>query len=94
MNRKKLKKLSRELARLRRAPQRAQALESLAQALGRKLDNRGKEPVWVSTEFNDLRPVSIPHHGSSDVSIGTKNSILDQLEDDILAWDMILKEEE
>jgi hypothetical protein len=94
MNRKKLRKLRQEIARMRRAPQKAQPLESLAQALGRKLANRGKEPVWVSTEFDDLYPVSIPRHGARIVSIGTKNSILDQLEDDVQAWDMSLEDEE
>jgi hypothetical protein len=94
MNRKKLNKLRHELARMRRSPQKSGDLDSLAMALGRKLVNRGKEPVWESTEFDHLYPVSIPRHGARTVSIGTKNSILDQLEDDIQAWDMRLEDED
>jgi hypothetical protein len=57
-------------------------LESFARKLGRNRAKRGSEPNWVSEEFNDLRPVSIPHH-SRDLSRFTAGSILDQLEEDI-----------
>jgi hypothetical protein len=43
--------------------------------------------MWESVEFAELYPLSIPDHGGRDLAIGTKNSILDQLEDDILAWE-------
>lgn len=49
--------------------------------------------MWESTEF-DLYPLSIPRHGGRDLAIGTKRSILDQLEDDVQAWEQRLLEEE
>jgi hypothetical protein len=55
---------------------------------------RGKEPIWVSTEFEDLFPLSIPRHGGRDIAPGTKDSILDQLELDVISWDERLAEEE
>lgn len=42
--------------------------------------------MWISGEFTDLPPLSIPHHGGKDFPPGTQQSILDQLEDDIAAW--------
>jgi hypothetical protein len=90
MNRKKLNKVKRELIQLRRSPQKAATLESLAGRLGRKLVKRGKEPMWENVEFDELFPLSIPRHGGRDLSVGTKRSILDQLEDDVLAWEVRL----
>jgi hypothetical protein len=87
MNSKKLDKLRRELAQCRRSPQKANDLQSLAKRLGRKLVKRGKEPMWESVEFAELYPLAIPDHGGRDLAVGTKNSILDQLEEDILAWE-------
>ena len=55
---------------------------------------RGKEPIWESTEFAELYPLAIPDHGGRALAIGTKNSILDQLEDDILAWEHRLGNED
>jgi hypothetical protein len=55
---------------------------------------RGKEPMWESTEFDELYPLSIPHHGGRDLAIGTKNSILDQLEGDVCAWEARLADDE
>jgi hypothetical protein len=93
MNRRKLDKLKHQLAALRRSPQKAADLERLASQLGRRPFNRGKEPVWVSVEFN-LFPLSIPHHGGRDLAPGTRNSILNSLEDDVLAWEQRLGDEE
>ncbi len=90
MDTRKLAKLKGELKSKRRSPQKAKDLESFAKKLGRELmGKRGKEPVWVSREFR-LPPVSIPHHGGRDMAIGTKNAILDQLEEDILEWEQRL----
>jgi hypothetical protein len=98
MNRQKLNKLRRELEQLRRGQHKAADLEHLATKLGRKFlkgaGSRGKEPMWVSTEFDDLFPLSIPRHGGQDLAIGTKNSILDQLELDLTAWDERLAEDD
>ncbi len=90
---KKLGKIRRQLAAMRLSPQRARALERLARQLGRKPAKRGTDPMWESAQFS-LFPLSIPHHGGRDLPVGTKNSILDQLEDDLLAWEEELSEED
>ena len=92
MNRRKLDKLKRELEQRRRSPQKAIALQSLAQRLGRKRVKRGKEPMWESP-FIELYALSIPDHGGRDLAPGTKNSILNQLEGDILAWEARIGDE-
>lgn len=86
MDEKKLGKLRAEAIRLRRVPFKADAVESLAAALGRTRANRGKHPMWVSA-FPGLFPLSIPAHGNKDIAIGTRRSILNQLEEDIAAWE-------
>jgi hypothetical protein len=51
--------------------------------------------MWESVEFDHLFPLAIPHHGGGrDLAIGTKNSILDQLENDVEAWEQRLGDEE
>ncbi len=87
MNQRKLAKLWRELAALRLGAHKARKFESLARRLGREHVERGKHPMWESTVFDELDALSIPRHGGKDISPGTKHSILNQLEDDILAWE-------
>ena len=94
MNQRKLRALKQELEQARRSPQRAAALQSLAKRLGRKLVKRGKHPMWVNEEFPKLFPLAIPDHGGRDLAPGTRNSILNQLDDDISAWDQLLPEED
>jgi len=93
MNPRKLGKIRSRLAAMRQSPQGARALEGLARQLGRQLVKRGKEPMWESAVFK-LFPLAIPHHGGRDLPVGTRNSILDQLEDDILSWEEKLSEED
>lgn len=90
MNRKRLDKVRRLLGQARRSQQKARDLEKLARMLGRKQDKRGKEPTWVHDEL-PVYPLSIPHHGGRDLAPGTRNSILDVLEDDLLAWEEMLR---
>jgi hypothetical protein len=94
MDRKRLDNLRRERAALRRSPQKATALQSFAERLGRKRVGRGKEPTYVSDAFPNLRPLSIPGHKGRDLAIGTKNSILNQLDDDLTAWEEWLDSQE
>ena len=68
-------------------------VESLAQALGRRKDARGKEPTWVNPGFPRLRPLAIPHH-SSDLNKFTARGILDQLEEDLEALEELTRAEE
>ena len=94
MNRNRLRRLWAELERLRRAPQKAAALEGLARRLGRRRARGGRHPIWVSEEFDGLRPLSIPRHANRDLPPGTRHAILNQLEDDLLAWEERLLEED
>ena len=96
MNSNRLNKLKRWLLQLRHASVRTANIETLATELGRRKrkGKRSKEPTWVSTEFDNLFPLAIPHHGSRDLTIGTKNSILNQLELDIAEWEQRLDEKD
>jgi hypothetical protein len=87
MRKAKLRKLRRQADSYRDSQPKAAALVSLAIGLGRKKVTRGKEPTYESAEFPKLRPLSIPMHKGRDLPLGTKNSILSQLDDDFLAWD-------
>jgi hypothetical protein len=88
MNR-KIARLRRSLEELRRrGGVRAEELERLASALGRRRHPRGKEPTWVSTVLPHSRPLSIPRH-SGDLNRFTVRTILDQLEADIDALDAL-----
>jgi hypothetical protein len=94
MNRKKLDKLWKELSGLRAGVHKARELQAFAKKLGRESVVRGKEPAWESTEFDGLNPVSIPDHGGKDLANGTQKSILDSLEDDLLAFEERVDKEE
>jgi hypothetical protein len=87
MNRKKLDKLRRTIEGLRCQSPKALEIQKVARQLGRKKVKRGKEPVWESLEFQNLRPLSIPDHGGRDLTPGVSRSILNQLEDDLISWD-------
>ncbi len=92
MNSKELDRIMRRIEQARLSPQKARDLESIAKQLGRTKVNRGKEPMWE----NDLPgrpPLSIPHHGGRDIAIGTRNSILIILEEDVMAFQEILDQE-
>lgn len=90
MTRKGLGRLRREMERCRQAQIKSVELKKIAKGLGRVVANRGKEPTFISTPFPQLRPLSIPSHGGRDLPFGTKRSILNQLEDDLAEWDVIL----
>ena len=79
---------------MRRTQVRAGDVQGLAARLGRKLADRGKHPIWVSSVFPALRPLSIPDHGGRDLSARVKKCVLVQLEDDIEAWDQVISEKE
>jgi len=86
MHRRRLSRIKRLLEHARRSQQRARDLETLARMLGRRQDKRGKEPTWVHDEL-PVYPLSIPHHGGRDLAPGTRNSILNVLEGDVIAWE-------
>ena len=88
MNRKKLVKIRQRLEVCRRRGGIGSSeLESIAEALGREPSRRGKEPTWVNRRYPDLRPLSIPRHGSRDLNRFTAGSILNQLELDLERWE-------
>ena len=75
-----------EIEQLRRKPANVchRELRNIAQALGRTRDTtRGKEPTFVNREMR-WTPLSIPDHPGA-LAKGTVHSILDQLEDDLMA---------
>jgi hypothetical protein len=84
MDRRKLDRLRAELEGMRGVPQKPGDVANLAERLGRRREDRGKEPTWVS-DF-DIPNLSIPMH-SGDLKKGTQKSILIQLEDDLIAWE-------
>jgi hypothetical protein len=93
MDREKLDKLRQEHEAMSGVPQKVGALISLAERLGRKREDRGKHPTWVS-DF-EIPNLSIPiHGGSGDLKRGTQNNILNQLEDDFIAWERKLAYDE
>lgn len=94
MDRKKLDKLRVEIEQMRQRALKAADVQSLATRLGRKPVKRGKHPMWESTEFKGLFALSIPDHGARDLSHGVKKIVLNQLENDILAWDERLSRKE
>jgi hypothetical protein len=71
----------------------ASEVQELAVGLGRtKFTGRGKEPTWINASLTHLRPLSIPDHGGGkDLKVGTKNSILNQLQEDIDAWTLLIQ---
>ena len=47
--------------------------------------------MWESEQFAELAPLSIPHHGKKDLPKPTRDSILNQLEEDLLEWEQYLE---
>jgi hypothetical protein len=92
MDRKTLDKLKTELEGMKGVPQTGGDVASLAERLGRKRVNRGKEPAFES-DF-DIPVLTIPMHGSRNLKTGTQRSILIQLEDDFIAWEQKLDYDE
>jgi hypothetical protein len=93
MNREKLDKLRKRVEEFRKKGGIGSSeLESLARALHRVPSKRGKHQTWVNQNFPDLRPLSIPHHGSKDLNRITANNILDQLELDIDKFEELIEE--
>lgn len=91
MNKQKLARIRGDITAARRKSQTQDDLVRLAVRLGRTRSKRGKEPTWVS-QFQGLYPISIPHAKGGDLKPGTKSNILNQLEDDVLAWEEILEQ--
>ena len=92
MTRARLSRLKRRMSglRARSAGIRTRELVSIAVALGRRRSKRGDEPTYLSDSFPDLRPLTIPSH-SRPLKRGTALNILDQLEQDVIAWEQVLE---
>ncbi len=90
MDSEKVGKLEEELKELlRKRTVTTGELESFARSIGRRKPSksqvRGKEPNWISDEFPEARPISIPFHGRNrDVPKGTARSILYDFEEDVI----------
>jgi len=95
MNKRKIAKLRRDLEalRARRYNLKHSDLESFATKVWRKRDTtRGKEPQYVSIQFPELHPLSIPGHKR--VNPYTADSVMDTFEADLNKWDSWLDEQE
>lgn len=98
MDRRKLRKLKRELDQLADPPRpvKASVLESIAKKLGRRQrkGQRTSEPAWIREEEPLLcPPLSIPHH-SKDLKTWTARSIIDALLSDVDVWEIHLQSKE
>jgi hypothetical protein len=95
MDAKKLARIRDDMAAARRKPQTQSDLAELATRLGRRrrTGRKGKHPTWI-TDLEGLFPLSIPDGKGRDLPPGTRNSVLNQLEDDVAAWEAILQENE
>ncbi len=88
----RIKECGAEIERLRRggAPSRDE-VERLAKRLGRELRRRyGDEPTYQNKLFPRLRSLTIPGH--TGLKRGTALKILNQLEEDLAAWERRLNE--
>lgn len=93
MNLATLSKIRRQLQEMRRSPQNRTRtdFEAIAKQLGRKKDNRGKEPTYVREIDPALSPpLSIPGH-SGEMKVGTARSIIDALLNDVDDWELFLQ---
>lgn len=86
MDARKLRKLKKQLARLRGrvANLRDTELIKFAGQLGRERSKRGKEPTFISKLLPYSRPITIPGHPGS-LKKFTAGNILDSFEQDIQA---------
>jgi hypothetical protein len=93
INKQKLEKLQDQIDALRSSIHNVKPddLISLARALGRKPQNRGKHPTYVS-ELLRSNPISIPRHPK--IKPRTAGNILDQLEADIFGLRELLNKPE
>ncbi len=70
-------------------------MQAIAQQLGRRPVNRGKEPNWESEVFEHLPPLSIPDHGGGrDLHKFVRGKCIVELLRDVEAWDACLGEDE
>ena len=86
MNQRKLNRLKRRLDALRSSSAniKRRKLEELAKSFGLRREKRGKEPTYVSDDFPNLNPLSIPSH--REINPFTAKDILDDLDRYLCAW--------
>lgn len=97
MTEEKLRKIHRDLNALRRKAVTHREVASLAAKLGRKRLKggmaRGKEPTFVSKEFPQARPISIPDHSNRNLSPTVQKNVLNDLEEDVFRFQEKLRKE-
>jgi len=98
MTRDQLRKIERDIAAARRRSNTHRDLKAIATKLRRvRLKGaavRGKEPAFVSTVFPKAHPISIPDHGSRNLSPWVQRNVLNDLEGDVLRFEEKLRKEE
>jgi len=60
-----------------------------AEKIGRKLDRSKSEPIYKSARFPEHKIISIPNHKT--IKRFIKEQILNDLEEDLDAWEELLK---
>jgi hypothetical protein len=92
MTRKRIQELRDELAAFRRClgSIKPRELVSIAESIGRKPANRGKEPTWAMPGFF---PFSIPQHPGT-LKKGTARNIIASLEEDLDEFERRLDQED
>lgn len=86
----KLEKIKKDLENLKLNPKgiKSEVLIKIAIQLGRKKHPRGKEPTYVRDKEPELSPpLSIPNHKGTALKTGTAKSIINQLLEDVEAWE-------
>jgi hypothetical protein len=94
MDRKKLENLRKEVASFRHSQAKSKELQGLAERMGLRRVNRGKEPTFVSDEIKSFQPLTVPGHKGRDLTPGVKNSILNHMEGVLDAWEERIVEHE
>lgn len=95
MTRKKLKRIWQDIAAARRSLPKLSDLEDLARRCGRSHSTGGKHVMWKSDAFPEHRAFPIPRHGGGPTaSYAVRDTVLDHLEADAVAWEELLDSQE
>jgi hypothetical protein len=93
MTRKKLNKVWQAIDAYRRNLPKLSDLEALARLCGRAPYSGSKHVMWMSAAFPHHRAFPIPRHGRDPVaSYGVRNTVLEHMEADAVAWEEVIEQ--